>query len=657
MHPLRVGRYVKTSLLFLAGLFAGASLEAQSLNLQFDNSSTWSDSDVYFTFFDAHDATGGAASGTLPGFVATWGQGGTGASISTIYSGTYTYQSVVSESLTASTSTTATITSTSSQKSYWTDSITLADLKANGGVNVTTANSTRVYVTLGNALNLSTTLPLGPNGGALSFGTPSLSSMADPNWNVRWDVFEMTVTPTYGDQGDVTAINSTAIPLKLQSFTSASSTTAAQTAQTSSNYGNYVDAANAYVTANAGNNTITSSVSGSTVTVPGYVTNNGTFLRVEGINNGQQATSVTSPGTTAGALQYSSSPTGVAQIGANATFGDYVKYLYNTGTSTPLADSQVTSVGGTNYGFGASVSAVTWNSGQTVSASWLANGGSYYSSGTLTPITTGGTGAAVQLSGSFTANGASIGTFKVILPPDNVGAAVSSTSNFLQSAVTYAADPGANFGLIFEYTPVGGVTSTYLDYNEFVNAVNQQNTSGSSNVAGQAGALMRQVFHDYGAGMAFGLIGSAAIDPITGTAFGVEGSQVWTDIWEKLAGGGTIVYNGATYDKSNAPSMPLFGELWGGTSATSGSLANYNQWAALAYESSTTVYGSPYSDYLQSVGFNLLSENGTSYDVDHVTVTVLGTEAVPEASVCLLVVLAGLALFIVHRKFPRTEKQ
>jgi hypothetical protein len=498
------------------------------------------------------------------------------------------------------------------------------------------APSVRAYVSLGQPLVFSGS---GVNGGLLSFGAPSYTDTTDPNWDVRWDVFEFTVTPSYGDQGDLTAINAIGIPMRMTSFIGSGT---GQSVQTATNFGALLTGLQSYQTANAGNNASN---------LPTYVTTSGSFTRIIGINNGAQAGSGTSSNGLGGTAYTSS---GSATIGANATFGSYVSAVGSGSITTPLAMSQTAANGGNvtgNYGFTAVASATPWvTSGSTpynpngdFTAQWQA--GAATNSGTLTSLTTGGSGYAVQVSGTFLNATTSVGTFKAWVPPDVV---TGSGTNYIQSATLYAGTGVANFGVIFQWQASGSAApTTYYYANDFISAVD-------ASTGGNGLPLIQQVFHDLAAGYNFGLIGSdpSLIDPLSNLSFNDAGSSYWT-LWENMKNGGTAITTTGTWSLTGAEGtrIPQVAGLAPGQMpfyAIAQGTANghYNQWASQIYSSSPTAYGNPYSDYLQPVDVNVLSTTGTSWNITQVQVTILpdNIAPIPEPTAMALVAMAGATL-------------
>lgn len=640
----------------LAWAVGSPSASAQTLKLLITNSNApaYSDSQIYITFETASGSTG---------FVAS-----------------------------APSGTSLALTQTGSL--FHTTPLTLQQLgtgTAGGRIVVTTASSARAYVSYG-------------SGVVFTSGAPSFASgTADPNFSRRWDVVELAVTPATGDQGDVTVINGIGIPMMLSSYTgSAGNYQVAQSTRATSNFAQLITSATAYQQANAANDNIG--------VAPYQTTEGGGFLRLLGINNGRAAVSGTTAGPANGTI-FSDEPSAgflPAQVGANALWGDYVNWVGTNSITTPIQSAAQLgtpsgtwatvgytavssgSTGGPNgmsYAttYSGTASAVPWNSGTMITASWVnAVGGT--STGTLTGLTTGGTGYALQVTGEFkvgvgdttgltpnavnnaTLAANAVGSFTMIAPPDVISA---TGTNYILSNTLYGADPTANYGLIFSWTPTAtGTTATYLSAADFVAAV-QAAASGSVTMtsgtfAPNAGlGLVEQVWHDLAGGYNFGLVGSAVIDPMSGTSFNAAGSGYWS-YWEALKNNPTAPQNAWSLVTGSAtqwvasgstpgwviPSVttatgttlvgqiPLFEQL-SGTAAP-----HYNQWAKIVYDSSPTAYGNPYSDYFQSVDVNLLATpNQSTFDVAYVELTILpDVVPIPEPGAAALLVAAATTL-------------
>jgi len=121
--------------------------------------------------------------------------------------------------------------------SYFSPVYSIADLSE--GIEVSQAASTRIYVSLGRPLD-PVADPTTPDNPFSSFGIPSSTAgAADPNWNVRWDFFETTLSNprSADDYGDLSVINQFAIPLQIDVYDSATEQTPAnllQSAQSAS---------------------------------------------------------------------------------------------------------------------------------------------------------------------------------------------------------------------------------------------------------------------------------------------------------------------------------------------------------------------------------------------------------------------------------------
>ena len=649
------------------GCFAG-SASAQTLNLHLVNSSTYADSDVWFTFTAAGT---GAFSGTVApanSIDATYAGGANiGQAVPMLWSNSYTYVTGGS-------------TVNSVQNTWWSQSVSLASLE-NGsgfaGFQVTKANSPRVYVSLGAPLAVVGTGTL-QNRGVLTNGTPSLSGTADPNFNTRWDQFELTVTPAAGDQGDITAINAIAIPMKMQSFIGS---TPVQSTQNTTNWETMASNLISFVNSNAANNSYTEAGNTSApVIYNGSGTTVNDLLRIIGVNNGAHA-GFTPTAQPSGTIFTPAGGAGnIASIGAQPAFQDYVNHVATGTFVTPVEDAHISPYNGTAanafFGFSGSTYAQSWTSNSVISASWLspvASNTTIYNSGTLTSSVTGGSGNALVMEGylitsTVAANGifpatGTLGKYKMIIPPDGG----VSGSSFLLSSFLYASDASANYGGIFEYTPMSQVsggtllsTSTYLYYQDFTSAI--QLASGSlvqqiaSNTPTAGQQMISQVVHDVAAGYNLGLVSSTVVDPATQQTFNNEGSLYWTGIWEAIKGGGSVNFGGTVFVSGTGISsstvvyvgtVPLYTGL-----QPTGSY--FNQWAYQIYQSSTSGYGNPYSDYLQNVDVNLLSSpnGGGAYDITDVVVTII-----PEASTWVLLLTAGAVFALMkHRKEQRTAK-
>ena len=179
------------------------------------------------------------------------------------------------------------------------------------GIDVHHAISLRFYVSLGTPLDASQ---------FNAWGAPSLTNPSDPNWNVRWDIFEVTVTPTPGDYGDLSTINGYAIPMAIDTFKEPTPRKVPGTGMsTARSYkaGDPYGALKALMNANSANN----NYGGYPPLVPanGIVTNGGQFVRLIGPNNG------------------GFSPT-LAMGGPFPSFNGYLEKVYSGGITTKFTD-------------------------------------------------------------------------------------------------------------------------------------------------------------------------------------------------------------------------------------------------------------------------------------------------------------------------------
>lgn len=178
------------------------------------------------------------------------------------------------------------------------------------GLDVHHAISLRFYVSLDAPLDTSA---------FKSFGAPSYTNPADPNWNVRWDIFEVTVTPAPGDYGDLSTINGYAIPMMIDTFEAPKPGAPGRGMSTARSYfaGNPYSALEALMKANKANN----NYGGYPPLVPadGIVTNGGKFVRLIGPNNGGFSATL-------------------AMGGPFPSFNGYLKKVSDNGITTKFTD-------------------------------------------------------------------------------------------------------------------------------------------------------------------------------------------------------------------------------------------------------------------------------------------------------------------------------
>ncbi len=624
------------------------------LRLNFANSSTYADSDIYFIFSTAKSnvssattfanfsgnilATGtysaATLSGTATGGGQFWSEGNLYSGTNAAYTGRYVGYS-------------------------------LAELK--GGIDLAYADSTTIYVSLGAPMFLTGTNSIATN------GTPSYSNTADPNWGVRWQPFEITRTSTFintsgtqngtrGDLGNLTAINSYAVPMRISNFTASSTTPLQTVTSVDSGAGNDMrDALKALAVSNTANNG--SGYGG--LPADWYITNTATgeFVRqiapssgVTGIfasatSNGQTGTGyMLVPMTNAVGGTFFTNNTGTVPnnaaqtvVGPYPTFAPYVQYTAtaNGGNSyqTPLAASFLAN-GTANWEFSATASAVAY-SGGTYTSTWQnrlgVNGavsGSNSGSFALT-----GTGYAIQVSGSIYAtggpaalsNGAQggqwVGTFMLTLPPDqlisNGGAATAAEESYNQAFSIYGSSlaPANN---VFEFTDLTGnysnLSGTYFRFNDLP----------------YDEAIWSQVVHDLSVGYNLGLIASTATIAGygSGTTLNDMGSPGWTDFKN--------IFTSGTYTGTGV--LPVYNLAWGGSDT-----GYYNQWSATIEGQSDSIYGNPYSDYAQPVGINVNSAPVTGDAIATWNIEIL-PDVIPEVSTWALVLLGFASVWLVRRR-------
>ena len=347
------------------------------------------------------------------------------------------------------------------------------------GVDVTSATSVRMYITLGQPLATgigSTT----PGSGVLTFGLPSsLGGTADPNWNTRWDFAEVTYNGNPGDSGDIQSINQYGIPLQIQSFTSGS-TTPVQTVKTIDNDGDssVVSQLEALATQNEANALNAAKIPG--VPANWSITGPSGFLRIAAPASGPVATTAPSP----------------SVIGPYPSFNTYADYVGTNNSTTPLTGT--VGVPGNKF--------ITY----TFTAGAAPQDGNY----------------AIVLTGTVSETGTTNShTFKIVLPPDsNVGTATAnySLSNAIYGAA-YIDNPDVQY-----YIDGGSVTKA-----AFLAAMGNSSADDGT-------TAMNQVFHDLASGYNFGLIGNnQKIKLPDGSDLSLNdmGSAGWREIQAMLTNG------------------------------------------------------------------------------------------------------------------------
>lgn len=99
--------------------------------------------------------------------------------------------------------------------SFYSDSVSLAEIGSSGITWTGNASSAVVYVSYG------TSLPASSYGGTNAFGQISYNNPSDPSFPIKYQNFEITYTGGSGDSGDITAINYFGASMNIKSYASA----------------------------------------------------------------------------------------------------------------------------------------------------------------------------------------------------------------------------------------------------------------------------------------------------------------------------------------------------------------------------------------------------------------------------------------------------
>jgi hypothetical protein len=476
-------------LLALAGLNEKASAQfASPLEINFVNSTTYSNDDVWFTFFTAQPfgGTGGTYTSTTSGLSADI-VGGSAIPF------TYSQDNVISGT-----------TYSNVGNAYSSQSYNLTSLSS--GINLNYGWSSRIYVSLGNTMAVTGT------NGMFSFGTPTYTNPTDPNFGTKWDIVEIAYDGNLADQGDLSVINGYAIPMKVDVYANGTTSTPAQTRISTTNS----PALTAALTGMAGSFTannwqgVQGGPNGTLTSSWVSVNTSGEQLRLSGgPSNG--AAAVASTTVTGGGTSFIQNLNGGgATIGPNPTFGEYVGSIGST--TTPITGT----VGGTAYLGQADTVVLNGGTAGMYSATWVSGGNT-----NTGEVYISGSNPAIRLSGSVVVGGTAIGKYEIIVPPDtNPGGAFSGTGgtanpNYLQSAAIYHAALDS-YGVIYKWTPITGGTAgteiTTLDINYFETYMDS--------------TLVSQAAHDWFSGYNYGLIGST-VTAIGGTNYNDIGSAGW----------------------------------------------------------------------------------------------------------------------------------
>jgi hypothetical protein len=520
---------------------------------------------------------------------------------------------------------------------YMSDAINVNTL--NSPITIGFAGSVRLYVSLGSQLAVtgSNTILGEVGSGSYAVGAPNPTNINDPNYNVRWDVFEITYQggTNNNDQMNLTAINMTAIPMQLStsgtlvSGSGPATLSGIQTAQSVAN----TSTANDYAALLASLQTLANSntannasgwgslpenwfVEGSNT--GGTVQSGTNFLRVIGPNAGANIGTQTS--TTSGTVFMSPLMDGSemalgaqAVIGPSPSFAPYIEFVHANSVTTLITDT----INGRAYA--GHLSSTSWVD-TTYTASWTSGGTSF--TGTMFYQEGPALVSTSTIWASTSATGQGDYRLTVIIP--EAGPVVAGTNTFdnnLQSKLIYDGNFNA-YGPIFvwdtwdENTEEWTNEFTTLDFN-VVNGL----------LGGDMNAIQNQVSHDIMSGFTYGFIGSTfAPDGYSGTTINDMGSPGW----RQLAQGGTFT--------------ELFHELW-----TSGSTF-FHQWAQAVYDKSSSIYGFAYSDFFQPVLLNntQVAHGDGTYGITSIDLTIMG-DVVPEPGVASLLLLGGGLAYLLRR--------
>ena len=437
-----------------------------------------------------------------------------------------------------------------SNGSYFSEVYRITDLAA--GVDITTAPSTRIYVSLGQALDpkASVTTPANPFS---EFGAPSPTSTADPNWNIRWDFFETTLSDprSPNDYGDISVINQMAIPLQVELYDSATEQTPAhllQSARTAPNPHELRLQLTALADANVANNNFAGLPGNWFIETPATAPTvdnpfPNTFLRQVG---------PASAGT---------SPEWIGPFPSMNPYATFVANLPGTPKSATLTDT--TSVADTlqqTY----DMTTTAWIESEQVlgikvfgtveTSTWDASGQ------TWNPPTSDGK------------------TYEMRIALDtNVGQ--STNANYSLSNAFYGSAWQDNSGVSYWITDGGPATSVTKEM--FLASVSSNGTMALQTV----NQWMQNVFVGYD----FGLIGNTqtvsnlpAGHPLIGVSLNDMGSAGWAELKALIDDGTLATSDVPFFTLHDAQNYPL-----------------YNQWAKIAFDHTETAYGMQYSDMFQ----------------------------------------------------------
>ncbi|MHB1217297.1 MAG: beta-1,3-glucanase family protein [Alphaproteobacteria bacterium] len=194
----------------------------------------------------------------------------------------------------------------------------ITDNKLKNGIDVYSATSLRFFVSIGTPLKACTFEPgQWEPGQCKGFGGPTFTNPQDPNWHVRWDIFELTVSNPRSpdDLGDLSTINGYGIPMMIDTFTLPAPGSPGKGLTTARSYAGTAPygSLETLMKKNSSNNNLGG------VPANGIVKNGTSFLRLIGPPNG--------------AFSHA-----LATGGPFPSFNFYLTDVYNKRTKTPITD-------------------------------------------------------------------------------------------------------------------------------------------------------------------------------------------------------------------------------------------------------------------------------------------------------------------------------
>ncbi len=433
--------------------------------------------------------------------------------------------------------------------SYFSEVYRITDLAS--GVQISATPSTRIYLSLGQPLD-DEAAALTPANPFSFFGSPSPTDPSDPNWNIRWDFFETTlsVSRSPNDYGDVSVINQLAIPLQIDTYDSATEPIPAnllQSARTAPSPGTLAAQLNALAVANVANNNHAGllgnwyfeTASGTPTPANPYP---GTFLRQVG-----PASAGTSP----------------EWIGPFPSMNDYADFVAN-GCVSPIeatltATSSVADTVQQSYTMVTTASCSETNEVTGIKVTGTVETSTWSAGAWSTPTSDGK-------------------TYEMRIARDtNVGQV--SGANYSLSNAFYGSSWQDNSGVSFWITD-GGITNSVTQA-AFLDSVSSNSTMALQTV----NQWMQNLFVGYN----FGLIGNTntvsnlpAGHPLIGVTLNDMGSAGWAELKALIADGQLATSDVSFFTLTDSHAHPL-----------------YNQWAKIVFDNSQTAYGTQYSDMFQ----------------------------------------------------------